>query len=370
MGLRTANSYLVEISAALTEDYVYTTLTAAVAAGPQTVTVASTDALYPGAQIVVNDANPALVEAITVTAVSIPASTLTATFANAHAINTQLLGGTFPTQQSTDPLFTQAEVLSYLARAQNEFLSKVPLIFAFSSPTISLGAIYQATPANAIEMERVALRTGYNFVQIATIARAGGVVTAQLVAEPSPDFTVGLPVYVQGVTDNSYSGGPFTLTSGTSPTSLAVSWAQAGANSTSSGGNVGPPTLTRLYETTQEQIAMRDPQWFYNARSPVPLSWFEDRTGLYGWGVAPPPQSSFPAEVLYSTRGPDTLNLLSTFAAPDLVNYLIKYKAMEYMYSKNGEMRSPQSADYCRQRFDRGVMIVDRYLQNLQNVGG
>lgn len=365
MGLRNMNSWMMELSLHIVEDIVDTTMTA-VSTGAQTPTVQSTDAMYVGAQIVINDTNPALVEVVTITAVNILGLTFTATFAFAHAANTQVLAATFPTQQPTDPLFTQTEVLGYLARAQNEFLAKLPLVFAFATQTVNTGAIYYPTPANAIELERVSVLNGLNGANIVSITRAGNTVTCTVDAAVS--FYSGTKLTVAGVANSTFNGTFFLKT--LSPDGLTLTWSQVAGNASSAGGTVGIPLLTRLYETTQEQVAMRDPQWFFDASNPVPQDWFEDRTGLYGWGVAPPPGSNFTVETLFSTRGPQTLGLLDVFVVPDLVAFYIKYKALEWMLRKAGEQRSPQMADYCKQRFDRGVMIIDRYLRNTTQAGG
>jgi hypothetical protein len=68
---------------------------------------------------------------------------------------------------------------------------------------------------------------------ITAIARAGGVVTATL--DTTANFVVGAQVQVTGVTDSSYDGSGFILTS---VSSTQLQWTQNGANSSSSGGEV------------------------------------------------------------------------------------------------------------------------------------
>lgn len=359
MGLRTANDLMVEISYHLVESVVDATILGYVTAGVQTVLVSSVTGIYVGAQVVVSDANSTHV--VTVTAFTLSPATITANFPANFLPGSLIFAGTFPTQQPTDPLFTQSEILGYLARAQNEFLSHCPCVFAFASQDITLGNMFQEAPADAIELERIAVETT-NFWSISSIIRSGNVVTAYTV--PDSGLIAGQSVTATGVLDNSFNG-DFTLTGASGAT---LTWAQTGVDAASSGGQlVGPPTYTRLYETTQEQIAMRDPQWFYNSgtTSPLPQAWFEDRAGVYGWGVAPPPQAGFTAELLYSTRGPDSLGLLDTFLIPDNLIYIVKYKALAYIWSKDGEQRSPSMARYAQQRFDRAVLFVDRYLRGL-----
>lgn len=374
MGLRNVNSYMVELSAHIVEDYVNTSTTSAVSApGISPVGVPTTDAMYPGAQIIVNDPNPALVEIVTIIDVVLNTS-FSADFAFAHAAGVQLLGATFPTQQPTDPLFTQSEILSYFARAQNEFLSKLPLVFAFTTQNISIGQLFQPTPPTAIELERVALGnvSPTSVLTISSLALAGGIVTAIVMGAASPYPVVNQPVYVFGTSNDAVFGGVQTLTSVVPGVPGILTWnSTTSGTASATGGNAILLTWTRLYETTQEQIANRNPSWLYAGATAInPQAWFEDRTGVYGWGIAPPPGSGFPVELLYSQRGPETLTLTSNLLIPDILGYIVKYKVLQWVGEKAGEQRSPQLADYCKQRFDRGIAIVDRYLRNMQQVGG
>ncbi len=284
-GLRTAADLTVEISGHFAEQYVDTALTANAAAGVQTVDVGSTVGMYDNCQVVLANADGSDPVILTITSFDPVALTITADFPAAYAAGSTLFAGTFPSQQPTDPIFTQAEVLSYMARAQNEFLSKVPCIFEFFEDwAILLGQTFQTMPATAIEIERVAI----------------------------PDHL---------------------------------------------------SNLTRLYEVAQTQLSMRDPNWFYNPTSVRPDSWYADRAGIYGWGVAPVPQSNYLAELIATVRDSDTLILTDGFLVPDLMIHYVKYKTMEYMWTKDGVQASPTLAAMVRQRFDRGVLISERYLR-------
>ena len=67
------------------------------------------------------------------------------------------MGATFPVQASSgDYFFSQSEIQSYLARAQNQFLADVPSIFALNTQFVQIGNIYQQLVCDAITMERVA----------------------------------------------------------------------------------------------------------------------------------------------------------------------------------------------------------------------
>jgi hypothetical protein len=284
-GLRTAADLTVEISGHFAEPYVDTTLTASAALGVHTVDVGSTVGVYADCQVVVANADGSSPAILTITAFDPVGLTITANFPAAYAAGSTLFAGTFSTQQPTDPIFTQAEVLSYLGRAQNEFLSKVPATYEFfENFPILLGQTFQTMPATAIEIRRVAI----------------------------PDMD----------------------------------------------GN-----LTRLYETSQSQLSMRDPNWYYNPEAVIPTSWYADRAGIYGWGVGPVPQANYTAELITSIRDTDTLALTDGFLVPDIMIHYVKYKAMEYMWTKDGVQASPTLAALSRQRFERGVLISQRYLR-------
>jgi hypothetical protein len=288
---RIANDLMVEISGHLVEDIVNTTLTEpAIASATATLAVASNLAMYPGAEIIISNpdgSNPTLLTVLTVTPTGGPSpGTITASLLSSYPTASTLLGATFPTQQPSDPLFTQAEILSYLARAQNEFLSKVPCILQFTSQNIALGEEYQALPATAIELERVSING------------------------------------------------------------------------------------TRLYEVSQSQLTMENPQWQWTSPSPAPGMWFEDRAGYYGWGVAPIPQAEFTCELLTSQRGPDSLLLTDFFLVPDPLIHFVKYKALEYIWSKDGEQRSPTMMRIARARFDSGVAISTRFMLGVVDAAG
>ena len=372
---------MAEMSFALLEPIVNQSLASNIGPGPNlTITLKpssplpATQYLYPNALVVVGwHASDA--EVVTVQSVS-GNNTFVGTLVNAHVAGESVFSATFPTQQPTDPVFTQAEIQGYIAQAQNEFLTKVPLIFElFPNLPVLIGQVYQTVPDTAIEMERVALQTipNANFYNIASISRTGGVVTALLSTSVlSANWTPNLPILVLGVSDNSYNSqanAKFVLAT-VSTDGLTLTWPQAGVNSSSSGGVVALPILTRLYESSQNQLAMQNPAWQSNPSSLVPTSFFEDRTGVYGWGIAPPPSGNFYTELLCSIRGPVALNLLDYFLVPDCMLPGIKYAALGYSFGKNGVERSPSLQRFCQAKFDYWVMLAQRFLRNvIEKVG-
>lgn len=381
LGQRQVVDLLAEVSAHLVEPLVNQTLASPLTpSSPATITLTpssplpATSYLYPGAQVVVGWHTPNA-EAVSVIAVT-GNSTFTANIINSHSARETVFGATFPTQQPTDPVFTQSEIIDYIAQAQNSFLTKVPLVFSFLPyQEVLIGVPFNTLPNNVIELERVAVQSlpASSTFNISSISRTGGTVTATLSASANPDqWTPNLPILVQGVINSSFNSSnnlPFTLLT-ISTDGKTLTWAQAGANASSTGGTISRPIWSRLYESAQEQLAMANPQWFYQATGQAPSNWFEDRTGVYGWGVAPPPQGNFWMQLLASVRGSESLGLLDGFVVPDIFVYIIIYGAMEFAFSKDGVQRSPTMARYCKARFDFGVTLADRFLRNtIEKVG-
>ena len=151
----------------------------------------------------------------------------------------------------------------------------------------------------------------------------------------------------------------------TVPTTRTLTYSQIAANATTTGGLIA--YWTRLYESTQEELNMVNRQW---QQTPgFPSSFFEDRTGLYHWGLAPKPEVQTPVELLYSIRDADTLGLLDGFAVPDNVLYLCKWQALGYALEKIGVLQDMQRAAYCHERYNRGVLAVQRFVDALVKMG-
>jgi hypothetical protein len=374
LGQRQVVDLAAEVGMHLLEPYFLQTLASSVSSGSNrivTLNAASpqpaTSFLYPGALVVIgwHGTTAEVVTAIQVTG----DDTFTATLAGAHSAGEQVFSATFPTQQPTDPIFTQSEIISYIAQAQNEFLTKVPLIFElFSDLPLLLGQTYQTLPATTIELERVAVQSNpaSTTFAISSIARSSGTVTAVLASSVNTDsWTPSLPIQVSDVTDSSYNStnnSTFLLAT-VSADGLTLTWLQAGADSTSSGGQVSRPILTRLYESSQEQLSLNQPWWQSQGGTP-PTQWFEDRTGVYGWGVAPPPQGNYWVELLTSVRAGETLTLLDYFLVPDAAAYAIKWRVLAYAWSKTGVQRSPLMEKFAKGKFDFYCLLWDRFLRN------
>ena len=351
-GYRTAGDLLLEMSFHLAQPGVYTSLTNPITAGAGvTATVGTTFYMYPGALLVVEVPGAAAQEVVTVLTVPTP-TTFTANFAHNHLAAVPVWGATFPTQEATDPIFTQAEMLQYLSRAQNEFLTATMCYYQRFFQNVNLGQIYQATPPTAILIDRVAA-SAIN-ISITSMARAGGVVT--LTAGGPTNLSQYNTFAVVNPTDPTFAG-VFAVISAPSPN--VITYRQAAADASTTGGTI--QSMSRLYELTQEELVQQDRGWQSNYVGPL-QSWFEDRAGLYRWGVGGLPSSNFPVELLCAVRDTDTLSLLDGFLVPDMMCHFIKAKALQFAYSKDGVMQQPQLAEFFGKRFDQGVLATQRYL--------
>jgi hypothetical protein len=355
-GKRLANDVLLEISYHLVCPVVNTTLASAVTVlGSQTVLLTSADWIYIGAMLVVDTGANA--EIITVTAIAAPS--ITAVFANTHAIGAPVVAATFPLQQTTDPVFTQSEMLGYLSRAQNEFLQAVPCVFQIFRQIALIGQVVQVTPSTSIELNRVAASRIAN--PISTLVRSGNVVTATF-ANPHGQV-INNTFWVINPVDPTFQG-VFQVLS--VPTSRTLTYSQIAANASTTGGIIA--FYVRMYETTQEELNMVNRQWQQTPGQPT--SWFEDRTGLYHWGLAPKPEVQVPVELLASIRDTDTLGLLDGFLVPDNLIFLVKWQAIGYALEKDGVWQDMQRAAYCHERYKRGVMAVSRFMDAMMGMGG
>ena len=370
IGYRLAADVLMEVAFHLCQPNVYTPIVSYTASGfgsggfgtggfgggvGSSITVDSTYAMYPGALVVVGwqTATAEVVQVLTV-----PDTThFTGTLLNAHNPGDIILGPTFPVQESTDPIFTQSEMLSYLSRAQNEFLTAVPLYYQRFTQTANIGIIKQSTPATAIQVERVAAST-LN-IGITSLNRAGNTVT-MVTAQPhllSKYSTFSITNPNNNLTDTSFLGGAFAVAS--VPSSTSLTYVQVGSNAAATGGAI--QSMSRLYEITQEEMTMRNRNW-QTDMLPKLTTWFEDRMGLYGWGTGGKPGSIFPIELLCSVRDVDSLALLDGFLVPDMLLHGVKYLTLAYAASKEGVYQQPVLADFAMKRYTQVVLAAQRYL--------
>jgi hypothetical protein len=367
-GFRTVWSMALEMSFHLLEPYLYSTTLSAVSA-PGTATVQLLNLGYPvpavfvGAQLVIDTG--ASQEIITVTAFNANATppTITATFALTHLAGVTIVGATFPTQASSgDPFFTTSEILSYIARAQNQFLADVPMIFALNTQTVTVGQVLQPLVCDSIEINRIA--SSYANVALSQLVRSGNTVTATSI---SPHGLVSGEKFAIFQTPDPTFDGAFRVA--TVIDSLHWTYSQDAANATTSGGGWAGLWL-RLLEVSQTELSMQNP--FYRDQFVTSLkAWWEDREGLYAFGVGPGvPSTNLPIEILCSIRDTDTLQLTDGFLTPDVFCHYIRYLSLSYVFSKDGEARDPMREKYCRMRYERGVITARRWLGWHVGMGG
>ena len=367
VGYRTVVSLAMEISLHLLQPIVYTPLLNSISSGLQTAEIASTNGLYPGALLVVDSgANAEVVTVISVTtAGSPPGPAFTAAFAESHAAGVLVQGATFPSQSLTDPLFTTAEIIGYIARSQNEFLAQVPYIFALSQQTVNTGQMIQTAPANMIEMERVAAVN--TALTLTSLIRSGGIVTA--ISSTQHGYVAMSKFSIISATDITFIG---SFQVATVIDQYTFQYQQSAADTTAS-GTAG--LWNRCYEVSAEELTLQNPLWRQQSITAL-RSWFEDRTGLYKWGVGGIPASNFPVELLCSIRDTDSLSLIDGFLVPDVCLHGVRYLALSYALSKDGQMQDQSRARFCKMRSDRVILATQRLMTGMgiippmQSAGG
>lgn len=161
MALQTPEFILEQVSYVLIDDVINTFINPAggqVNVGTNTVAPGNMLGIYVGAMLVAGGSNS---EVITV--LSTTATTFTAVFVFAHGNMDPLTGATFPAGQADGTqLYTQEEILGYLADAQEEFLLRVQPVYEFddSSTTLTTGTRTYAQPADCIRLERISVLKG------------------------------------------------------------------------------------------------------------------------------------------------------------------------------------------------------------------
>ena len=361
LGYRSTWSLAIEISCHLVQPFIYSTLTSPVSApSTTTVSVASLgipqNALYDGAQIII-DWNTPSQEIVTVTAVNESASSFTAAFGFAHAIGASVIGATFPKQAASgDYFFSQSEILSYIARAQNQFLADCPCVYFLNSQLVQIGQVYQQLLCEAIEINHAS--SSSMWVALASLTRASNEVTA--VSQSPHGMVKGQKFSIYNPPDPTYAGA--FVVDADPPNTTTFTYAQVGADGSTNGG--AAVLWKRLYLTSQEEIYAQSPNWRAQNITEI-RSLFEDRTGNYKFGVDGRPSTNLPVEMLVSLRDSDQLLMTDGFLVPDVTLHVQKWLAMSYIWSKNGEASNPLLAKYSEMRYRRGVATVNRWLKGM-----
>jgi hypothetical protein len=145
----------------------------------------------------------------------------------------------------------------------------------------------------------------------------------------------------------------------TTPTTESWTYQQIAPDALTFGATAG--VWVRAYEVSQQELSCQNPSWRSQSTTSI-KSFYQDRTGLYQFGVNGIPAATFPVEILASIRDTDSLALTDGFLLSDPLIVYLKYKVLSYIWSKDGEMRDPIRAKYADMRFSRGVITLRRWL--------
>lgn len=279
VGYLIANDILTDVAFALIEPSVKTIFSAPT--GPGVNVIGEWDpSIYVGCLLVAGTGGDT--EVIVVTAVTVGVN-FTANFVNSHFAGEPIIGATFPVRQPTDPFFTQAEMLTYLSNAVNDFLGECPIVIAVSTAvTVAPTAQNAALPSDCMQPVRVAA--------------------------------------------NKYA----------------------------------------LRETSQSNLDTMEYRW-QQAAATGPKAYFRDKTGLQMLGIWPRANNTTPLEIVYEQRGDNLVEMADGFLIPDPFLIYVKYRVLEYAYSKDGEQRNPGLARYYNGRYKAGLQISNMLLEAIMD---
>jgi len=111
-----------------------------------------------------------------------------------------------------------------------------------------------------------------------------------------------------------------------------------------------------LRETSQSNLDAILVTWQQQAAS-QPYCYFRDKVPLQNFGIFPRANNTVNTDIVYSQRGPQTLGLADGFGIPDPFLPYVKWRALEFSYSKDGEQKNPALARYWNQRYRTGCQI-------------
>lgn len=281
-----ANQILVDCSYVMIEKFCNTTVANVAPYGPGlavSITPASMVGIYPGALLVLGSS---AVNVEVVNVVSVAGASFTANLNNQHQPGEILYGATFPSGQPTAPLYTQLEMLAYLADVQNDFLLKTHCLCATIDQAITTGNRFYALPPDAIRVERISLH--------------------------------GLEL-----------------------------WPTAQADVDMSGVDVNAGDGLR--------------SWFYDENPNTSVA-----GTLPTFGLVELPQVNDTIRLWYTQHGFHSLALNDQLLVPDPLTYILKYGVLARVFSKDGDQRDPQKADYCQRRYDFDTKLVQIFMGEME----
>jgi len=123
--------------------------------------------------------------------------------------------------------------------------------------------------------------------------------------------------------------------------------------------NEAVPSAVELWNTTQTDLDLENAGW---PRDQGPTSWYQDQLSTQAIGFGPPPNVGNTVTLMYSQKAATWLNLLSTFLVPDPMLVAIKYRTLALCFSKDGECRDPQRAQFCQALYDMLVKICQKFM--------
>ena len=122
----------------------------------------------------------------------------------------------------------------------------------------------------------------------------------------------------------------------------------------------------QLKNVSQSELDMEDPNWMSAITpSPLPTRWFQDQIENARYGFKSLPQVGDTAELWFSEKETATLDLDTTLLLPDVFTHYLKYRVLEMAWSKDGEQRDPDRADYCNRRYRMGLFVGRKFLEGV-----
>jgi hypothetical protein len=129
----------------------------------------------------------------------------------------------------------------------------------------------------------------------------------------------------------------------------------------------GITVMMDVYETSQRDLDMYNPLWADTHAQPgPPQAWFRDEANTAQFGISPLPSGTFALELWYSICNSVTGNTLATLLlVPDVFRHAMKYGVLARAWSKDGELRDPNRATYCKKRYDLVVLVARKFMDGL-----
>lgn len=111
-----------------------------------------------------------------------------------------------------------------------------------------------------------------------------------------------------------------------------------------------------LRETSQANLDGTYYPWSVQSPS-QPRVYYRDKLPIQNVGVWPRAGNTIPLEVVYASRGAQTLGWGDGFPFPDPFSLYVLYRTLSFFFSKDGEIRNPGLAKYFQSRYDFGVKV-------------